>query len=150
MVPTITQHDVRTLYLALKLEALADTCVLGAAAIASCYGPCKGVLSPFTDTSSWPRSRSAQEPRKQTSLLRSLSRIAVPTESTSTPPIYMLCASPSVVLINVVIDAGTQVPLVPAADIVTDVRVVAAAAVCNEGTVVPMWGILRMGNDGTM
>ena len=62
----------------------------------------------------------------------------------------MLCASPSVVLINVIIDTGTQVPLVPAADIVTDVRVVAAAAVCNEGTVVPMWGILRMGNDGTM
>ena len=71
-------------------------------------------------------------------------------ESASAPPIYMLCASPSVMLINVVIDAGMQVPLVPAADIVTDERVVAAAAVCTKGTVVPMWGILCMGNDGTM
>ena len=150
MVPTIAQYDVRTLYLALKLEALANACVLGAAAIASCYGPCKGVLSPFADTSSWPRSCLAQEPRKWTSLLRSLSRIAIPTESASAPPIYMLCASPSIMLINVVIDAGMQVPLVPAADIVTDERVVAAAVVCTEGTVVPMWGILRMGNDGTM
>ena len=150
MVPTIAQYDVRTLYLALKLEALANTCVLGAAAIASCYRPCKGILSPFTDTSSWPRSRSAQEPRKRTSLPRSLSRIAILMESASAPPIYMLCASPSVMLINVVIDTGTQVPLVPAADIVTDERVVVAAVVCSEGTVVPMWGILHMGNNGTM
>ena len=60
--------------------------------------------------------------------------------SASAPLNCMLGASPSVVLINVVMDAGTQALLVPAVDNPADVRVVGMVAVVgSEGMVVPVW-----------
>jgi hypothetical protein len=52
------------------------------------------------------------------------------------------------VLINAVMDAGTRVPLAPAADVAADVLVGVVAAACDEGTVVPVWGFGRVGTRG--